>query len=63
MNAKEMRGLSDPELSQALQDNLEELYNLRFQKAAERIENPGRMRAARRNIARIKTVTRQRSKS
>ena len=63
MNAKEMRGLSDPELSQVLQDNLEELYNLRFQKAAERIENPGRMRAVRKNIARIRTVARQRSKS
>ncbi len=63
MNAKEMRELSDAELSQALQDDLEELYNLRFQKAAERIENPGRIRAVRRNIARIKTVGRQRSKS
>ncbi len=61
MNAKEMRGLTDEELSQVLQDDLEELYNLRFQKAAERIENPGRIRAIRKNIARIKTV--QRSKS
>ena len=63
MNANEMRSLSEAELSQALQDNLEELYNLRFQKAAERIENPGRMRAIRRNIARIKTVSRQQRKS
>lgn len=63
MNAKEMRGLSDQELTQTLQDNLEELYNFRFQKAAERIENPGRVRSVRRNIARIKTVTRERSKS
>ncbi len=63
MNAKEMRGLSDAELSQVLQDGLEELYNLRFQKAAERIENPGRIHAIRRNIARIKTVARQRSES
>ncbi len=63
MNAKEMRGLSDAELSQAMQDDLEELYNLRFQKAAERIENPGRMRAVRRNIARTRTLARERSKS
>ncbi len=63
MNAKEMRGLSDQELTQALQDNLEELYNFRFQKAAERIENPGRVCAVRRNVARIKTVTRERSNS
>lgn len=63
MGPKEMRNLSDAELSQALQDDLEELYNLRFQKAAERIENPGRMRSIRRNIARIKTIARQRSRS
>ena len=63
MKANEMRSMAEAELSQALQDNLEELYNMRFQKAAERIENPGRIRAIRRNIARIKTVSRQRSKS
>ncbi len=63
MNAKEMRGLSDQELTQTLQDNLEELYNFRFQKAAERIENPGRVRSVRKNIARIKTVAQERSKS
>ncbi len=63
MNAKEMSGLSDAELSQVLQDGLEELNNLRFQKAAERIENPGRIRAVRRNIARVRTVARQRSES
>ena len=63
MNAKEMRSLSEQELTQALQDNLEELYNFRFQKAAERIENPGRVRAVRRNIARIKTVAQERSES
>ena len=63
MNAKELRGLSEAELAQALQDDLEELYNLRFQKAAERIENPGRMRAIRKNIARAKTIAQERSKS
>ena len=63
MNAKEMRGLSDQELTQTLQDSMEELYNFRFQKAAERIENPGRVRAVRRNIARVKTVVRERSTS
>ncbi len=63
MNTKELIELSDAELTQALQDDLEELYNLRFQKAAERIENPGRMRAVRRNIARIRTIARQRRKS
>ena len=47
----------------SVQENLEELYNLRFQKAAERIENPGRMRGISRNIARIKTVFRERSKA
>ncbi len=62
MEAKEMRDLSDEDLSQTLQENLEELYNLRFQKASERIENPGRMKEIKRNVARIKTVVRERSK-
>ena len=63
MNAKEMRGLSDQELTQTLQDSMEELYNFRFQKAAERIENPGRVHTVRKDIARIKTVVRERSNS
>lgn len=63
MKAKEMRSFSNEDLSQVLQENLEELYNFRFQKAAERIENPGRMREIRRDIARINTVVRERRES
>lgn len=63
MKASEVRPMSESELSQALEDNVEELYNLRFQKAAERIENSGRMREIRKDIARIKTIVRERSGS
>lgn len=63
MKASEVRPMSESELSQALEDNVEELYNLRFQKAAEKIENPGRMREIRKDIARIKTIVRERSGS
>lgn len=63
MKMIEFRSLSDVELDQALQDNMEELYNMRFQKAAERIENPGRMKEIRRDIARIKTISRERRNS
>lgn len=63
MKSNEVRSLSDAELDQTLQDSLEELYNLRFQKAAERIENPGRIKEVRKTIARIKTIVRERRDS
>jgi large subunit ribosomal protein L29 len=60
MKTKELRSASELELEQALTDSMEELYNLRFQQATDRIENPGRMKQIRKDIARIKTVMRER---
>ena len=60
MKAKELRSASEAELTQALTDSMEELFNLRFQQATDRIENPGRMRQIRKDIARMKTVMRER---
>jgi large subunit ribosomal protein L29 len=60
MKAHELRDLSPEELQQKYQDLIEELFNLRFQLATGQIENVGRITAVRRDIARVKTVQRER---
>ncbi|NLZ39009.1 MAG: 50S ribosomal protein L29 [Firmicutes bacterium] len=60
MKAKELREYSDTELAGKLAELKEELFNLRFQMATRQLENPMRIREVRRNIARIKTVQRER---
>jgi large subunit ribosomal protein L29 len=57
----ELRELSSDELQGKLQELTEERFRLRFRSATESIENPMRFRAIRRDIARIKTVLRQRA--
>jgi large subunit ribosomal protein L29 len=61
MKAAEFRELSDDELGGRLRELQEELFNLRFQLATGQIENVGRIRIVRRDIARLKTVQRQRT--
>jgi large subunit ribosomal protein L29 len=61
MKAAELRGLSDEELREKLRELQEELFNLRFQLATGQIENVSRIRAVRRDIARLKTVQQQRA--
>jgi len=58
--ATELRALSAEELDQKLAEAREELFNLRFQGATGQLENHGRLRAVRRDIARIYTVMRER---
>ena len=48
------------ELAGKLAELKEELFNLRFQMATRQLENPMRIREVRKNIARIKTVQRER---
>jgi large subunit ribosomal protein L29 len=60
MKATELRDLSDEELRGKLRELQEELFNLRFQLATGQIENVGRIRTVRRDIARLKTIQRQR---
>jgi large subunit ribosomal protein L29 len=60
MKARELRELSDEELRQKGQDLVEELFNLRFQLATSQIENVGHISAVRRDIARVKTIQRER---
>ena len=60
MKAKKMRELTDDELNRKVSDYKEELFNLRFQLATGQLDNPLRIRDVRKNIARCKTVLRQR---
>ena len=59
MRASELRELTSAELGQKLADLTQELFNLRFQHATDQLENPMRLRQAKRDIARIKTVLRE----
>ncbi|MGS0765750.1 50S ribosomal protein L29 [Syntrophomonas curvata] len=63
MIAKKMRELTDDELNKKVSDYKEELFNLRFQLATGQLDNPMRIRDVRKNIARCKTVLRQRELS
>ncbi|HAN70529.1 MAG TPA: 50S ribosomal protein L29 [Actinobacteria bacterium] len=56
----ELRNLDDAELTSKLRESKEELFNLRFQGATGQLENHGRLRAVRKDIARIYTILRER---
>jgi len=56
MKMKDLRDLTQEELQQKLLDLKEELFNLRFQQSLNRLENPMRIRAVKRDVARIKTL-------
>ena len=60
MKPAEIRELATGELEKRLNDSYEELRNLRFQQATRQLQNTARFRFVRQDIARIKTVTRQR---
>lgn len=57
---KEIKELSEAELNTRESELKEELFNLRFQLAINRLENPMRIKAVKREIAVIKTIRRQR---
>ena len=56
MKAKELRELSVAELNQKLSDLKSELFNLRFQHTVNQLYNPLRLKAVKRDIARVKTL-------
>ena len=59
MNAKEIRQSTLPELNEQLTKLKEEIFNLRFQLAINQLENPMRIVAVKKDIARIKTIIRE----
>lgn len=60
MKAEEFRNLTTAEVEQKVQGFKEELFNLRFQLATGQLENPARLREVRKDIARAKTILRER---
>ncbi len=59
MKPSEVKEMTAAELSKKLTELKEELFNLRFQLAIHQLENPGRIKAVKHDIARIKTQQRQ----
>ena len=59
MNAKEIRELTVAELSEKLADLKDELYKLRFQHAINQLDNPMRITAVKKDIARVQTIIRE----
>ena len=56
MKANELREMQPAELTSQLGDLKAELFNLRFQHAINQLENPGRIDAVKKDIARVMTV-------
>ena len=59
MNVKELRDKTPVELEEQLKKLKEELFNLRFQHAINQLENPTRIAAVKKDIARVKTILRE----
>ena len=63
MKAEDVRAKSDDELAEELLGLKKEAFNLRFQKATGQLENTARVLHVRRDIARIKTIMREKSRA
>ena len=63
MKAKEIRQMSEQELNSRLLDLKSELFNLRFQLATGQLDNPLMISSVRKDIARVKTISRERELS
>jgi len=59
MELKKMRELTDAELTAELVKMKKDLFNLRFQHVTGQLENPIKMKDTKRNIARAKTIIRE----
>jgi len=62
-SATDFRGRTEDELNEAVAALKKEQFNLRFQKASGQLEATGRVRAVRRDIARIKTILGERGRA
>lgn len=60
MKANEIRQMTAQELDSKLNDLKAELFNLRFQLATGQLDNPMRIKSVRKDIARVKTIIRER---
>lgn len=60
MKASEYRQMTDEQIELNLKDTIKNLFHLRLQSATERLETPSEVRKVRKEIARIKTILRER---
>lgn len=60
MKPVEYRAMSDDQLMLTLKDTVKNLFHLRFQSATERLETPSEIQKAKREVARILTIQRER---
>ena len=58
--ADEARSMTDRELGEAINEAYREVFNLQFQRGTRQLQNPMAMRSARRQVARLRTILRER---
>jgi large subunit ribosomal protein L29 len=63
MKASDLRNMTAHELGEALKESQKRLFELRFQAATNRLETPDAIRKSRRDIARIKTIQREKERA
>lgn len=63
VKASKLREFTSEELNHKLEEFKNELFNLRFQLATGQLENPMRLKAVKKDIARVKTILRERELS
>ena len=63
MKVKDIRELTTEEINKKIVDSKQELFNLRFQQATGSLEKPSRIKELRHDVARCKTVLRERENS
>jgi large subunit ribosomal protein L29 len=63
LKARQLRDLTNDELEHKLAETRQELFNLRFQSATGALDNPARLRLAKREIARLLTIRHEREAS
>ena len=60
MDAREIRGMTTDDIRRKIDETYEELFNLRFQFVMGQLEDHNRLKALRRDVARMKTILRER---
>ena len=63
MNGTEIRELTDQEIAERIEQLEEERFRLRFRSATQKLDNPMLLRHIRRDLARLKTVQRERTQN
>ena len=63
MKPAEIREMSDDQVELTVKDTVKHLFQLRFQSATERLETPSEIRKAKREIARVLTIRRERERT